>query len=150
MLFFIFLKNILIYAVIIGYKACAILLVRILKYIHPQCYISHSFLNHNIHSSNLGHLCLSIQILDCTARMVLYVIKCSSCNSDYIGSTKHLRHRVSLHRPHIKCKHNRICPVSEHLDICERNSVNFDYGVEVAMIVTFSTQYENILTSVNI
>ncbi len=58
--------------------------------------------------------------LDCTARMVLYVIKYSGCNSDYIGYTKHLCHRVSLHRLQIKCKHNRTYPVSEHLDICER------------------------------
>ncbi len=57
---------------------------------------------------------------DCTARMVLYVIKYSGCNSVYIGSTKHLPHRVSLHRSHIKRKHNRTCPVSEHLDICGR------------------------------
>ncbi len=55
---------------------------------------------------------------DCTAKMVLYVIKCSVCNLDDIGSIKHLRHRVSLHRSQIKCKHNRTSPVSEHLDIC--------------------------------
>ena len=58
--------------------------------------------------------------LNCSVKMVLYVIKCIGCGSDYIGSTIHLRHRVALHKSQINCKHNRTCPVSEHLDLCGR------------------------------
>ncbi len=56
--------------------------------------------------------------MTCKSQYLIYVIKCLGCHSDYIGSTKNLRHRVSLHKSQIKCEHNRNCPVSQHLADC--------------------------------
>ncbi len=58
--------------------------------------------------------------IDCRALYVIYVIRCMGCHCDYIGSTKHLRHRVALHKSQIKCVQNRNCPVSEHIATCGR------------------------------
>ena len=55
---------------------------------------------------------------DCKATYVIYIIKCLGCGHDYIGSTNNLRHRVALHKSHIKNPENSICPVSGHLRDC--------------------------------
>ena len=36
--------------------------------------------------------------MSCKSLNVIYVIRCPGCHFDYIGSTKNLRHRVSLHK----------------------------------------------------
>ena len=58
--------------------------------------------------------------MDCRAKYVIYVIKCLGCGHDYIGSTKNLRHRVALHKNHIKDPRNEQCPVSSHLRTCSK------------------------------
>ena len=67
-----------------------------------------------------GHTLTVNDDLTCKAQYVIYVIKCQGCHSDYIGSTKNLRHRVALHKSQIKCDYNRNCPVSGHLADCGR------------------------------
>ena len=60
--------------------------------------------------------------MDCRATFVIYVIKCLGCGHDYIGSTKNLRHRVALHKNHIKQPQYEQCPVSSHLRTCSKGN----------------------------
>ena len=67
---------------------------------------------------NTGDIIKIKEDLDCRATSVIYVIKCIGCGHDYIGCTNNLRHRVALHKSHIKNPETQICPVSGHLRNC--------------------------------
>ncbi|KAJ8018211.1 hypothetical protein HOLleu_43926 [Holothuria leucospilota] len=58
----------------------------------------------------------------CESKNVVYVLNCSNCNDQYIGSTKNFANRVTLHRSHIKNECYRILEVSKHIHTCGKNN----------------------------
>ena len=56
--------------------------------------------------------------MSCDVKNVVYIIKCRGCGGEYIGETKELRKRMSLHRNHIRDPNRRILRVSEHIANC--------------------------------
>ena len=60
--------------------------------------------------------------LTCTSKNVVYVLQCDNCKEEYIGSTKQLNHRISLHKSNIKLPQNRILFVSRHIFDCSEGN----------------------------
>ena len=58
--------------------------------------------------------------MNCKSRDVIYIIICSNCGSEYIGTTENLRNRVTLHKQHVKHEEYRSLAVSEHLGKCSK------------------------------
>ena len=56
--------------------------------------------------------------MDCTAQDIIYVIKCSGCNKQYIGETGNLRDRVRVHKQQIFTPYLRNFYVSHHIAHC--------------------------------
>ena len=60
--------------------------------------------------------------LTCESRNVVYVLNCSNCNDQYIGSTKNFANRVTLHRSQIRNECYRNLEVSKHIHTCGKNN----------------------------
>ena len=60
--------------------------------------------------------------LTCTSKNVVYVIQCDECKEEYIGSTKQLNQRISLHKSNIKLPQNRVLFVSKHIFECSKGN----------------------------
>ena len=60
--------------------------------------------------------------LTCTSKNVVYVLQCDNCKEEYIGSTKQLNHRISLHKSNIKLPQNRVLFVSRHIFDCSEGN----------------------------
>ena len=60
--------------------------------------------------------------LTCTSKNVVYVLQCDKCKEEYIGSTKQLNQRISLHKSNIKLPQNRILFVSKHIFECSKGN----------------------------
>ena len=58
------------------------------------------------------------QNTSCDAKNVIYTIICNGCNEEYIGETKELRKRMTVHRQHIRDPNVRKLRVSGHIDQC--------------------------------
>lgn len=57
----------------------------------------------------------------CASENIIYVIKCSGCHQDYVGSTGlSLRRRCTLHRQQIAFPEYRMIPFSEHIEKCAK------------------------------
>ena len=56
--------------------------------------------------------------MDCTAQDIIYVIKCSGCNKQYISKTGNLRDRVRLHKQQIFIPYLRNLYLSHHIAHC--------------------------------
>ena len=63
-------------------------------------------------------------IMTCKATNVVYAITCTTCGSFYIGQTKNLRKRVTLHRQQIHHEEYRHLTVSNHLIHCSKGTFN--------------------------
>ncbi len=53
----------------------------------------------------------------CSSSDVIYVLRCTVCNAEYIGETNNLRHRIGTHCSHIKTN-RRLCRATDHLVKC--------------------------------
>ena len=51
--------------------------------------------------------------MSCETQNVIYLLQCGGCGEEYIGDT--LRHRMTLHRQHIRHSNVRKLFVSEHI-----------------------------------
>jgi len=61
--------------------------------------------------------------LNCNARDVIYVLRCTKCHAEYIGETKNLRRRMNKHISDIR--HNRrLCRATDHFVKCGRFEVS--------------------------
>ena len=49
---------------------------------------------------------------------MVYVIKCSGCEEEYIGQTNELRKRVTVHKQHIRDRNVGKLKISRHIEIC--------------------------------
>ena len=64
--------------------------------------------------------------MSCSSCYVIYVITCKGCKRQYIGETGDiLRNRVSVHRQLIKDSGTRQIPLSEHIDNCSTEEIQF-------------------------
>lgn len=60
--------------------------------------------------------------ISCTSSNLIYAITCSGCGENYIGQTGDtLRHRMTVHRQHIREPKYQCIPVSEHISRCASN-----------------------------
>ena len=60
--------------------------------------------------------------LSCSAKNVIYVIKCNGCSASYIGETVDFRKRMNLHKSHIKTLSQHSLYVSKHINECPGNN----------------------------
>ena len=72
--------------------------------------------------------------MNCNAKNVIYLIRCSGCNKEYIGQTSNLRARVRIHKQQILNPNLRTLYVSKHIAHC---SIGEDIPFTITPFLTF-------------
>lgn len=55
--------------------------------------------------------------LGCNSKDVIYVLRCKTCQAEYIGETMNIRNRISTHSSHIRTNQH-FCRATDHLIEC--------------------------------
>lgn len=55
--------------------------------------------------------------LSCKAKDVIYVLKCTTCQAEYIGETTNIRNRIHTHCSNVKTK-QQFCRATDHFVSC--------------------------------
>ena len=72
--------------------------------------------------------------MNCNAKNVIHLIRCSGCNREYIGQTSNLRARVRIHKQQILNPNLRTLYVSKHITHC---SIGKDIPFTLIPFLTF-------------
>ena len=74
--------------------------------------------------------------LSCRSKDVVYVIKCNSCQAEYIGETGNFRHRINSHNSHIRGNNFNTCRTAEHFNSCGTHISNVADRYKVFILET--------------
>lgn len=90
--------------------------------VHPcngsRCGICSQILSGNEFHFNCGFVFRVCQTnLNCNSKDVIYVLRCKTCQAEYIGETENLRNRINTHNSHIRTN-RRLCRATDHLVEC--------------------------------
>ncbi len=85
--------------------------------------------------------------MDCKVTNVIYCLMCSGCGSEYIGQTKCLRNRVTLHNQQIRQPELRSLFVSQHIAECTEG---MDLKYKVAALLKKESEQLRKMVEINL
>ena len=74
--------------------------------------------------------------LSCRSQNVVYVIKCITCNAEYIGETGNFRQRINGHNSQIRGNYFNACRTAEHFNSCGTHLSNVADRYNVFLLET--------------
>ena len=88
----------------------------------PNCGLCKCMIVGNSFTFKCGKTFYVTTSMGCEAKNLIYVMRCTGCDEEYIGETgDSLRHRMTVHRQQIRNSNFRILHVSNHIATCARN-----------------------------